>query len=397
VTPCRGKGGPAPSRARSRKEGEAAASGGVALVTALVWVLLLPAPAEAQVTWRDFVITGGLSSEGYQGNLPSVGVAIRDSTEFASAIIGEFGVRGDLLLPVGGSGRATLQFDGGLRQFSARGFELRDFAPREWVGTLDAGYSHAVSPTVGLGARVRVRGREVHDRPPMPIYLQPGYRSVAAAITADLVDDGGRRWDVDARGEWADFLAPAFAPQIRLLDRRSVGAEIGVRPDWDTEGDFRFHVALELSRYPEQETFEPSDPTRRDRTFVGGVSWTWSGPFLAQIAAEGRANRSNSLRPEYDSATLRGMLSVSLPADVAVTGYLALTGKRYRFPTEFARLIPGEEANSASQSYLSFNRGLARNLDGTLRLGWTRAETEIGDDFFQRFGASFLLNYRPGF
>jgi len=368
-----------------------------ALLLALAGAFALPSSVEGQVTWRDFVITGGLSSEGYQGNLPSVGVAIRDSTEFASAVIGEFGVRGDMLMRLGEASVATLAFDGGLRQFSARGFELRDFAPREWVGTVNLGYAHAVTPSTTLGARARLRGREVRDRPPMPLFLQPGYRSVAGGVTAETVDGSGRRWDLEVHGEWADFLAPAFAPQIRLLDRRMAGVEIGLRPEWETEGDIRLHLGMELSRFPEQQTFAADDPNRRDRTFYGGASWTWSGPVLAQVAAEGRANRSNSLRPEYDSATLRGLLSFSVPGDVAVTGYLALTGKRYRFPTAFARLIPGEEANSASQAYLSLNRRLARNLDGTLRFGWTRAETEIGDDFFQRFGASFLLNYRPGF
>jgi len=108
-------------------------------------------------------------------------------------------------------------------------------------------------------------------------------------------------------------------------------------------------------------------------------------------------NRSNSLRPEYDSGTVRALVAASLPVDVAVTGYVALTGKRYRHPTDFARLIPGEEANSASQAYLSLNRALAGNLDGTVRLNWTRAETEIGGQYFQRFGVSVFLNYRPGF
>jgi hypothetical protein len=35
------------------------------------------------------------------------------------------------------------------------------------------------------------------------------------------------------------------------------------------------------------------------------------------------------------------------------------------------------------------------NLDGAIRFGWTRAETDIGDSYFQRFGATFLFRYRP--
>ena len=363
----------------------------------LAFVGLSPMCAEAQISVRDFVVTGGVSSEGYQGNLPSVAIAVQDSTEFASAVVGEFALRGDLLATNGERGRATLAFDGGLRQFSARGFELRDYSPREWSGTLDLGYNHSFGESAVVGARARLRGRQVEDRPPMPLFLQPGYRAASGGFRGEFREEGGRRWDVDLHGEWWDFLAPAFAPQIRLLDRRSAGVEVGLRPGWEVGGDFRFHLGGQLSRYPEQATFDIEDPHRRDRTFHAGASWTWSGPFLAQVAAEGRINRSNSLRPEYDSGTLRGLVSASAPWEVAVTGYVALTAKQYRFPSEFARLIPGEEANSASQAYLSFNRGLARNLDGTFRLGWTRAETEIGGQYYQRFGASFMLNYRPGF
>ncbi len=377
--------------------------GRLAVALALLLLVLTPVMAptlgalEGQVTWRDFVVTGGLSSEGYQGNLPAVGTPVRDSTEFASAIVGEFGLRGDLAARFGESGRGNLSFDGGLRQFSARGFELRDYAPRELSGTVELGYTQLLTETTALGARMRLRGRDVSDRPPMPLFLQPGYRAVSGALLGEYTDGGERRWDVELHGEWSQFLAPAFAPQIRLLDREGTGVELGVRPNWDMGGEIRIHLGGDLARFPQQETFLDEDPFRRDRTLNGGVSWTWSGPVLAQVVGEGRINRSNSRRPEYDSGTLRGLVSASLPGDVAMTGYLALTAKRYRFPTEFARLIPGEEANSASQAYLSFNRPLASNLDGTVRLGWTRAETEIGGQYFQRFGASFLLNYRPGF
>jgi hypothetical protein len=369
-----------------------------ASICLLAACLLLAAPpaADAQVTWRNLVVTGGLSSEGYQGNLPAVSVAVRDSTEFASAVIGELGVRGELLAPTGDRSRFVLSFDGGMRQFSARGFELRDYAPREWVGTTQLEYSHAVGGSGLIAARIRARGREVEDRPPMPLFLQPGYRAFSSGIRGEVTDWGGRRWDLDVRGEWADYMAPSFAPQIRLLDRRLAGLELGLRPGWDVPGVVRLYAGGELSHYPEQNTFAPEDPFRRDHTLRGGASWTWQGSFLAQLSAEAQMNRSNSRRPEYDAASVRALVSASLPAQVAVTGYAALTGKRYRFPTDFARLIPGEEANSASQAYVSFTRSLATNLDGTFRLGWTRAETEIGGQYFQRYGASMLLNYRPG-
>jgi hypothetical protein len=106
-------------------------------------------------------------------------------------------------------------------------------------------------------------------------------------------------------------------------------------------------------------------------------------------------NRSNSRRPEYDSVTLDGQVTMAVPGSAIASAYVVLTGKRYRESTPFARLLPGEEANSASLVYLSLSRPVSGNLDSGVRLGWTRAETETGGEYFQRLGVSFLLTYRP--
>jgi hypothetical protein len=63
--------------------------------------------------------------------------------------------------------------------------------------------------------------------------------------------------------------------------------------------------------------------------------------------------------------------------------------------TEFAQLVPGEEADNASVIYVEATRPLLLNLDGAVRFRWTRAETDIGNSYFERFGASFLFRYRP--
>ncbi|MEX2530247.1 MAG: hypothetical protein WD960_05685 [Gemmatimonadota bacterium] len=357
----------------------------------------VPHAAAQNFSWNDFVVTGGVSTEGYQGNLPSVAIPLRDSTEVAKAVVGEIGVRGGVVGSWTGREQLFLSFDGGLRQFSARGFELRDYSPREWAGTANLGVNLPVGEKAVFGARVGARGRQVEDRPPMPLFLQPGHRAALGAVSAQYTSEGGHRLEVEGRGEWSDFLAPAFAPQIRLLDRRSAGIEAAFQPASDLPGVLRFHLGGEVARFPEQATYRSEDPFRRDRGLHGGVSWSWQGDFLVQLAAEGRMNRSNSRRPEYDAGTARGLVSASLPGSISMTSYLALTAKRYRFPTEFARLIPGEEANSASQAYVSFSRGLASNLDATVRVGWTRAETEIGGQYFERYGGSLLLNFRPGF
>ena len=350
--------------------------------------------ASAQLVIRDLVLSGGASAEGYQGNLPSIGVPVRDSTDFASAAIGEMSLSADLAYPLGVGGSLDLMFDGGVRQFAAQGFTLNDYAPREWVGTLDVQYSRTFGSRVGASVRGRLQGRQVDDRPPMPLFLQPGFRSGELALAASLRGPRDVIYDLQVSASRSDFLAPEFAPQIRLLNRDGLRGELGATIG-SGGGSLRIFGGGEGSRFPKQNTFDPTDPVRRDMTFHAGASWTYQADYLFQTVLEGRANRSNSPRPEYDALTLRGLFTASVAEGVTMSVYGALTAKQYVHESRFARLLPGEEANNASLAYVSLTRTLARNLDGTLRMGWTRAETEIGGAYFQRFGGTFLLNYRP--
>lgn len=350
--------------------------------------------AAAQLTLDDLVVTAGASAEGYQGNLPAVGVPVQDSTEFANAAIGEVSVRADVAHRSAGTGTLQVSFDGGLRQFSARGFQLRDYSPREWVGVLDARYARSIGGRVGLLLRVQARGRQIDDRPPMPLFLQPGYRAGQLAVGASIRGPRDVLYDFEVSADRSDFLAPAFAPQIRLLNQNIYRGEAGSTMT-DGASLLRVFLAGVLSRFPKQTTFDPMDPERQDMTLHAGASWTYQGAYIARLGLEGRANRSNSNRPEYDALTLSALISASLPEEIAFSAYGALTAKQYLHDSDFARLLPGDEANNASLAYVSFARSLARNLDGTVRVGWTRAETEIGDAYFERFGAYFLLHFRP--
>ncbi len=362
----------------------------------VICVLALPPlSAEAQFSVRDLVVTGGTSAEGYRGNLPAVSVPAQDSTEFVSAVVGEVGTRVDLLYQTPRHGSLSLAFDGGLRQFAARGFELTDYAPREWVGTLDLAYARPLGERAGVTLRSRLRGRDVEDRPPMPLFLQPGYRSAEVGLALDVDGPFGIQYDLAVSADRRDFMAPQLAPQIRLLNRDAVSGEVGVLLPGGPTTYMRLFGAFEASRYPDQNTFAPEDPFRRDRNVQGGVSWTYEAEHLLQLTVEGRANRSNSRRPEYDAVTFRGIFTTSLPGSLAFSAFGALTAKQYLHPSEFARLLPGEEANSASLAFISLTRALARNLDGAVRIGWTHAETEIGEEYFERFGASFYLHFRP--
>lgn len=360
----------------------------------LVLVLTQAVPLRAQGVLRDLVFTGGISGERYEGNLPAVALPVVDSTERADAAVGEFGVRGELRFLNGGEQSVSFRFDGGLRQFTASGFELRDYAPREWVGRGELAWTAPAADWGMLRAAVGTRLRTVQDRTPVPLFIEPGYRELNGGVGLALRPLGSVNLSAQLSGEITDYESVAFLTQLDLLDRRSVGFELGA--EWG-EQESRTRLFGEFRRYlyPKQGTFDPDDPYRRDLTFQAGAIWVYEGGVYAEIGADATLNRSNSSRPEYDAVAARALLAAPLPWELGIQLYGSITGKRYLTPTPSARLVPGEEADNASLVYVQFTRPLAPTLDGAVRFGWTRAETEIGDSYFRRYGASVLLNFRP--
>lgn len=356
-------------------------------------LVVLPEGAAGQIRWQDLVLTGGSSAESYKGNLPAVTISAVDSTESASAMVGELGVRGRLIFFNRQERSLDLQFDAGIRQFAAGGFKVRDYASREWVGRSDLRFRESLASLGDLWVQAGFGGRRVDDRPPMPLFLQPGYATADGRIRLQFLPVHDLFFDVQVTGEVADYPTGSVTPQLELLDRRAVGAEAGVTwgPDWRV----RFYTGLKGSEYRNQGTFEPRDPFRRDLTWSIGGNWTYTSSFFAQFGAEGTVNRSNSDRPEYDALSLRSVVSAPLPWGLSLSFFANLTEKWYKAKTDFARLVPGEEADNASVVYLEVARPLLVNLDGALRFGWNRAETDIGNAYFERYGATFLLRYRP--
>ena len=360
--------------------------------------LVIPQPVRAQVRWQDLVLTGGLSAEGYRGNLTQVTISAVDSTEGASSVVGELGVRGGLLFFNQPGRSLDLQVDAGLRQFSAWGFKVRDYAPREWVGQADITYRQTLTSLGDLWIQGGFDGRSVNDRPPMPLFIQPGYRTVSGGVGLRLLPMRGAYVDAQLMGEVADYPTTALAPQLNLLNRKALGLETGVTwtgLTWGAERRVRAYLGFGLSGYGNQRTFDPDDPHRRDRTMTVGATWTLRSNYYVELGVEGTVNRSNSSRPEYDALSLRAVASAPLPHDLSLTLFADLTDKRYVTKTDFARLVPGEEADNASVVYLELARPIMVNLDGAVRLGWNRAETDIGDSYFKRYGLSVLLRYRP--
>ncbi|HEX9885422.1 MAG TPA: hypothetical protein VGA70_03000 [Longimicrobiales bacterium] len=362
---------------------------------------MMPGPAQAQIELRNLVFTGGFSVEGYGGNLSAVTVPLVDSTDHAQAAIGEFGARGSLLLRTRYDGerlieRLVLDFDAGLRQFAARGFELRDYAPREWAARTALTWERVLGHRGTMTLTGSARSRDVEDRPPMPLFLQPGYLALRAGAYFETNPIQGVSFDAGLTALWSDYDAIELLSQLDLLDHRTQAVELGAntgRGVWD----LRFYGGVRRALYPHQESFDVTDPYRRDVAFHMGTHWTYLDGVSALLGVEGTINRSNSKRPEYDAVSVTGQLVAPLPWwQTHVSLFAVLTGKTYVHETDFARLVPGEEADNASQVYLQLTRPVAPNLDGSVRFGWARAETDIGRSYFSRFGASVLLDFRPG-
>jgi hypothetical protein len=351
------------------------------------------APAESQVRFRDLVVTLGGSAESYSGNFSAVTLPIVDSTEDATAAVGEVAVSGSLILLGSRTRSFDVSFDGGMRQAAAFGFEELDYAPREWVGSVSPRFIQGLGSWGSLRVRGLYRGRSVQDRPPMPLFLQPGYSMLQGVVGLITRSFDGLSFDARVDVEETDYGALALVPQLDLLDRRSSGVEVGLR--WGATSTIRVHGGLRWTEYSNQGSFDPDDPFRRDRTARVGMEWTHSGHVFAQVGLDGAMNRSNSDRPEYDAVSFRALVTTPLPAGFSLNAYAVLTDKGYLHETDFARLVPGEEADNASIAYLQVGRSLASNLDGAVRLGWTRAETDFGQAYYERFGLSVHANYRP--
>jgi hypothetical protein len=365
------------------------------VVVALLALSVAPFRVSAQVGWKDLVFTLGSSLDGYSGNFSAVTVSVVDTTKQAVAVAAELGARGTLSLYRSQAGHRVLEwsFDGGVRQAAAFGFRSLDYSPRELAGNTALSWQQSVGTWGYLTLQGAYRARTVQDRPPMPLFLQPGYTNPRGYLRLDTRSFDGVSLNATLDVESADYKATKYIPQLELLDRKSAGIEMGAR--WGGTSTMRFYVSARRTAYDKQGTFDASDPFRRDHTARVGLEWTYASDIFAQVGLEGVVNRSNSDRPEYDAVGGRLLFLTPLPQELTLTVYAVLLAKSYVRNTGFALLVPGEEADNASQAYIQLARPVSPNLDAAVRLGWTRAETNTGNSYYQRFGGSLQFNFRP--
>ena len=361
----------------------------------------------AQARVSELVFTGGMHVERYRGGIPSVTLAVVDSVDQAWATSAELGVRAILSSSPNGFDGLTVTLHGGVRQFDAYGFKLRDYAPRVASGVLDAVFRTTTNYGF-LQFSGRAGGRDVADRTPTPLFLEPGYANYEGSALFQTREIAGTYWDVSIEGGRADYNAQDIVPQLDLLDRNKIGLEVGALQGrmWNSARmAMRFYGSFTEFRYPKQGTAYAPDPFRRDQAYQVGVLWQYDGlessdgfespGVKAEVGIQGTLNRSNASRTEYNAVSVNTEVSTPLPADMRLHVTAVLTAKDYLTETEFIRLIPGEEADNASRVYVGVSRQLTDAVDGLFRIGWTRAETEIGDAYFERYSGSLFLHYRP--
>ena len=355
-------------------------------------------PLAAQVRLSDFVITGGAAMEVYLGNFSAITVPQIDSTDSALAGVGEWTARGGVSFLPPGRRALVLDFEGGVRQFATGGFQLRNYAPREHSGRVTMTYGQTLAGGT-FTTEASARARSIADRPPLPLYLSPGYETYMAKVGYGKSLRPDFDLSMAVTGEMADYAAPRALPQLDLLDRSSVIVRTEAVRDFRDPArsedfskfgvfaDYRYHS------YPKQGL----GLLRVDHAVGGGVSYERETERLGlRLSLDGTLSRSNAPRVDYNAAVLKAELSWTLGSSTQLDIEGNLARKRYLNPVVDA-LVPGEEGDNASLLYAEITRFLSPAVDGSFRFGWQKVETNISGAYYTRFGGTFFLKVRPGF
>ena len=361
--------------------------------------------ASGQVRLENVSITMGIGGEKYgsDGNFLSIAVPQVDSTDSALGASGDMGAAGTLILMAGNGRSLSTNFNLGMRQFWTDGFQARNYAPRELSGRVQTNYTQRL----GAGALAIIPtldSRHIADRPPLPLYLAPGYNAGAVVanysrgIATDLAFYGR------LTGETKDYTADL--PALDDLDRRSAGFETGVQrdfrgrpetrdPEIRDESTLRFFTAYLHHSYPKQGL----GLLRRDNAVrIGGefsLDRRDTKGFRFELRAHGTRSRSNSRRVDYNAGRIEatGILELGQDTQLDLQGLWAV--KRYINQQDF--LIPGEEADNATVVFAQVTRFLRDGVRAGIGGGWSRAETNFSGAYYQRFSMSFSLTVSPRF
>ncbi len=358
--------------------------------------------ASGQVRLENMSITMGVGAEVYgsDGEFLSIAVPQVDSTDSALGASGDIGAAGSLILVADNRRSMLTNFNFGLRQFWTSGFEARNYAPREHSGRVEADYRQRL----GSGTLVVIPtldSRHVADRPPLPLYLPPGYNALAMVTqysqgVADMAVYG------QLTGETKNYTADL--PALDDLDRRSLSLEAGVQktfqagpaaddPEIRDNATLRFFSTYLRHSYPKQGL----GLLRTDNAARIGSAFSLdrrdTRGFFFEVRVHGTRSRSNSKRVDYNAFRIETEGSVELGdyTQLNLQGLWAV--KRYIGQQDF--LIPGEEADNATIVFAQVTRILADGMRTGIGGGWRRAETNFSGAYYQRFSLSFSLTVNP--
>ena len=354
--------------------------------------------AAGQVRVENLSVSMGVATEMYGGNFSAVTVPQIDSTERALAGAGNMGARGTVIFMARPDRSFGATFDFGMRQFVTDGFQLRNYAPRELSGNVRGNYAQRI----GGGTLVvvpTVASRYIADRPPMPLYLPPGYHSgvIDANYSRPLAPNIGIYGRVNA--EVKNYAAPHVLKELDLLDRRSVTLETGARRVFSSRPGTRDQAGLSVfgaylhHSYPKQglgllrtdNGLQLGSELNLDRRETNG--------FQLILQLSGTRSWSNASRVDYNAGRLRSIVTVELGAATQLDVDGLWAAKRYIDPPD--RLLPGEEADNAAIVNARVTRFLGEGVRAGIGGGWTRAETHISGAYYQRFSVSFSLTVNP--
>ncbi len=363
--------------------------------------------ASGQVRLDNLSVTMGLRGEVYSGdgNFLAIAVPQIDSTEGALAAAGEMVATGTFILMARNGRSLSTDFDFSMRQFYTGGFQLRNYAPRQLSGSVEANYRQRL----GGGWLLIVPtfdSRHIADRPPMPLYLPPAYvaGAVGATYSKSIAADLGLYGQLT--GEIKDYAAPENLPAVDDLGRRSVSLEAGVQrvlrgppetrnPEISDRSAVRFFAAYLHHNYPKQGL----GLLRRDHAVRLGGEFTMdrrdTQGFFFELLVTGTRSRSNSRRVDHNVGRIQATGSVELGDDTQLELRGLWAVKRYIH--EHVWLVPGEEADNATSVFAEVTRFLRDGMRAGIGGGWTRAETNISGAYYQRFSVSFNLTINPGF
>lgn len=341
-------------------------------------------------------LTGRAALEQYQGDFSAVTHPIVDSAQSVVAVASEW----EFLLErffAHSTRRVDVTVDGTLRQFATAGFLQRNYAPRTQSFSLQSLYTERLETgTLTLDAQVDIRG--IAGLPPMPMYLPPGYLAYSLDAGFSRAVSGNTNVDAHIRFEEKDYAGPSVLRTLDYLDLRSFEAQAGGdrlfrgTPGTEDYSTLRVFAAYLHQRYPLQ-------GHRRDHKFQVGSRWyldrweTWG--LRLTLDASGVLNRSNASRVEYNAARVEATARQRLGERnlLLLTGIWS--GKSYLGPQEF--LVPGEEADNAAIFEGELSRVLGSGISVSAGGSWTRAETNISGDYYQRVRFYVGLNKILGF